>query len=298
MLLDCLGGPTGATGTVVSRGERVCNDTVTDVGTDPPAFEVPDPVIPDVPGIDVVPPDLPAIEEPDSPPPTALFIGCDAHDVFGPEDTVPADEAPSPFRFGSDGWAMEQDDDGNLTGLLTVGASDFLFYNTTAAPTLKTIDNDYQFGPNEPVRVLFTATMYHEAASQLAVSLFGPALFGGMSVQFVTAPGIETPSLDFPNGIYGITAYTENQAPGWEAMDCDPFCPAYQGNGGFAGTPIVPGVPFTVSIFFDPARLAQRIEILSDVGETLRVDNEIHPGLGTPLTYADCPTRTIPSRSR
>ena len=77
MLIDCVGGPPGETGTVVSHLYRDCNGTETDVGTDPPPFTAPDPMIPDIPDIGTMPPDLPEIEEPPPPPNTDdPYIDC------------------------------------------------------------------------------------------------------------------------------------------------------------------------------------------------------------------------------
>ena len=282
MLLDCVGGPPGATGAVQSHLYRDCNDTQTDVGTDPPPFAAPDPTIPDIPDIGTVPPDLPEIEEPPEPPNTDdLFIDCtEAEGMFvGPFDPL-ADRVP--WRFVSDAWVIEVDPDadGAVTGLATVGPLDTLFYNTTPAPDLKTTDNDVQFDKNEVVTVHLCGTMYHEN-SWLTVWLAGPGFDPGMKVDLYTEPGYTVS----PNpAVRGIMAHTEIEAP----LDGPaPDFTGYPKNDGYAGTPLAAGSPFTVDIAFDPAAMHQRVQVAGEFGATLRFENGVGFS-GEPLIRPDC----------
>jgi hypothetical protein len=308
MRLDALGGPTGVVGTVQSGIWRETPDGVTDVGSNPAAFDPPAPSLPPGPDIpELIVPDLPATGDVTTPPATALVIDCQMAIVgWAPPEGESIDIAPPDglghsglfvpwrgvsgwFLYGGDETVASAPDMTFLDRMVLYDDSGVLTYNRTMAPEVMTTANDYAFGKNELVSLTGCFT-FHYPDSVFQVRLRGDSGATGLTVEFHSAPdGFSTEPVILSDamhlgGHYGIVVSSENAVAGRPGL---PGNKVLGENGGLAGAPFPLDQEIRFGIWFDPSSEYQQIDVSSDGASTSFRDNDT---LGTSeLHYSDCP---------
>jgi hypothetical protein len=270
-----------------------CNDTSTDLGTDPPAFGAPDPSLPDFPGLGEVPPDVPEIEVPSEPNTEDSIIGC-TETTGGLHD--PAYVVGGPWReVGTWAWGLEDREGGGFQNAdaSLLGTQGILIYNTTPTGTTKTAANDYRFDKNALVTVSGSVTLNYPN-TQFQLRLIGEGGTGvpvEMDVQFFTEPGYHTATTTPPFSTatspahdWGLWAFSENSDGGLPGI---PTGDIEQDTGGIRGEPIAAGTRLSFSVAFNPSTEYQTVQVGGDLS-TLMYD-PTHRTVGDiDLHYPDC----------
>lgn len=303
MVLDAIGGPTGETGTITSQLLRECNETTTDEGTNPPAYDPPDPFIPSFPPIDDIPvTDLPPIEEPTTPGDSdELAIDCEEQSG-GLND--PAFSSDVPWRTSAL-WYMTLEVDEEIPvgepGHFMIGSLaladrvGLLFYNTTETGTDKTEENDVVFPKNEVVSLTGRIKVNYPGTS-FNVTLQPALILSSIDVATVTYrvdPGLEVPPHDglvgaFPGGTFNLFINSENQSYGYPGIPTDVIG---GDNGGLVAAPMPVEEFFDFSVTFDVASAYQTVQVSAADGSAVMHDQEVWHNPGLPeqiLTYDDC----------
>lgn len=279
MLLDGIGGPTGAVGSVRSHLVRACNDTSSELGTDPPAFGAPDPVLPDFPGLGDISPDLPPVEPPTGPPEDQEpFVDCTELDdgATGPvEPAGPPGVEPGGYMDPADMLSSNYRSAARVSyhvlpsgdvDYIALGDAGIVTVNETTPVASKTFANDRNMAAGPGVVTIAGEVWFQSEGAVLEVQVQGYGAGGGVTADltaealakpgrvytFTGAAGTEDDQ-DFHFGLFVDTEHTVYRySPFGPPNQCDLLFRTCN-NGGLAaegGFPVGEWLPFAFAFDF------------------------------------------------